>query len=82
MVVVNIYMDVGCKFTKFLASLTNARRNNFSRNLQKEVVMAYFQCHQSKPKEPGRKSENAPGALNARYDQKPEIKMKCQVEKK
>ena len=32
--------------------------------------MTYLKCHQSKTKEPGRKSKNAPGAQNARHDQR------------
>ena len=40
------------------------------KNLQKKVAMTYLKCHQSKPKGLGKKSKNAPGAQNARYDQK------------
>ena len=59
------------------ASLQNAwllpqmRREIISqKTFKREVAMNYLKCRQSKPKIPGRKSKNAAGAQNARYDQR------------
>ena len=50
MVMANIYMNVGCKFTKCLASSTNAKRNNFSKNLQKGSCNDIFEMSSKQAK--------------------------------
>ena len=68
MVVVNIYMDVGLQH----AWIPRQMRGEIisQQTFKREVAMTYQKCHQSKTKGPSRKSKNAPGGENPRYDQR------------